>query len=281
MVSLRVRRGETQQPERPVNTERFLIGSGPRCHLRLDGGIPSLHSLIRRDGEEIWIEALASSPPLQVNGQIRRSTLLQNGDRIEIGAFEFEVLVFERPAAAVGVPGSETQRPESGDGEKAPGEMTAEELVDEIQRQQAMVEEFETGRKMGADALMQEIIQRAAIAARTVPQALAAVQGLGLGATSHEAGQTGETSGALPAAAYAAITADFERFLEKLLEYERDLDRRAAKLAEREAQFAQAAAALSSSQEKLAEQIEQLLQLLSQAKQSDLVQQLSQLRKAV
>ncbi|HID21098.1 MAG TPA: hypothetical protein EYP14_01675 [Planctomycetaceae bacterium] len=160
--------------------------------------------------------------------------------------------------------------------------MTAAELVEEIQRQQEMVDEYESGRKMGADALMQEIVQRAAIAARTVPQALAAVQGLGLGAGTREpGGPSTESPGALPAAAYTAVTADFERFLEKLLEYERELDRRAAKLAEREAQFAQAAVALNSSQEKLAEQIEQLLHLLSQAKQSDLAQQLSQLRKAV
>ena len=58
---LEICRGRTDHPLRPVQSPRFLIGSSPRCDLRLGGAeIPPLHTLIFVDGADIWVEAMAS-----------------------------------------------------------------------------------------------------------------------------------------------------------------------------------------------------------------------------
>lgn len=86
VLVLEVCQGNTCSARRAVQTPRFLIGSGALCDLRLDDpSIPTLHSLVQLDGQTAWLDTLVSSPPLIVNGQVRHSALLEDGDLIEIG----------------------------------------------------------------------------------------------------------------------------------------------------------------------------------------------------
>lgn len=86
-----VRRGRTRFPRRPLESGRFLIGSGTNCHLQLGGGLPILHCLLLR-AEEGWaIEAVAPEPPLLVNGIRCRHHTLRAGDAIQIADFEFVI----------------------------------------------------------------------------------------------------------------------------------------------------------------------------------------------
>ncbi len=278
-VLLRVRRGRTERPERVVRTDRFLIGSGERCDLRLEAGVPPLHSLIYRDDDGLHIEAVVSSPPLLVNGQIRASAALQDGDLIEIGPFQFEVCVVDRPPARAAA--SPVPRPEAGPAnpdERPIHELSAAELVERLKRESEEVSAVEAGKRRGADALMHEIARRAAIASRTIPQALAAIEATRSVAERARKAARSET-------VYADVTglaADLERLGKRLLEYERQLEERAARLAEREAQFAEAAAALTASQEKLTQYLDRLIELLQQRQgQGEPSPSVSQLRKAV
>jgi hypothetical protein len=161
-----ITRGHTQSPFRPVNHDRFLIGAGERCDLRLGGeGIPAVHSVVHIDGREIWLEALVDSPDIRVNGRLTRSAALEPGDELEIGSFS---LTLHRAAAhepvpaprIYGAPVSEILAEEELTNPLDVEELTARQLVDLIDQEEALIEEFEARRRMGAQALMDAVKQR-------------------------------------------------------------------------------------------------------------------------
>lgn len=88
---LRIERGRTRFPERPLGDGRFLIGAGSNCQLQLGGETPILHSIIIPDGDHLWIDAVAPHPPLMLNGQRVRESEVYAGDVIEIGEFIFSI----------------------------------------------------------------------------------------------------------------------------------------------------------------------------------------------
>ena len=157
---LEICRGRTEHPLRPVYSERFLIGSSARCDLRLGGPeIPPLHTLVFIDGPDIWLEAMATSPVLRVNGQVETSVRIMDGDRIGIGPIE---LVAHLPADS-----SDVQIPESLNlgleveaDEPAPSELSAKELVERIEAATELVNEFEERQRLGIEALQAAIQQR-------------------------------------------------------------------------------------------------------------------------
>lgn len=62
-LTLEICRGRTEHPLRPVLSPRFLIGSSPRCDLRLGGAeVPPLVAMIFQDGSNTWLEAIAPAP---------------------------------------------------------------------------------------------------------------------------------------------------------------------------------------------------------------------------
>lgn len=95
---LRIARGGTRFPLRPVCTARFLIGAGTNCHLQLGGEIPLLHSLLLREFDGWTIEAIAPEPRLLVNGDEVRRCRLQPDDVVTIGPFEL-CLVLQVPTS--------------------------------------------------------------------------------------------------------------------------------------------------------------------------------------
>lgn len=161
-----ITRGRTESPLRPISRDRFLIGAGERCDLRLGGeGMPTVHSVVHIDGEDIWLETLADSPEIRVNGRLTRSAALEPGDELEIGSFE---LTLHRTSSAqpiqaprlYGASVSEVLAEEELTNPLDVEELTARQLVDLIDQEEALIEEFEARRKMGAQALMDAVKQR-------------------------------------------------------------------------------------------------------------------------
>ena len=161
-----ITRGRTESPLRPVNRDRFLIGAGERCDLRLGGkGMPAVQSVVHVDGDDIWLETLADSPEVRVNGRVTRSAALAPGDELEIGSF---CLTLHRTSAAqrvsaprlYGATVSEILAQEEAVNPLDVEELTARQLVDLIEQEEALIEEFEERRRMGAQALMDVVRQR-------------------------------------------------------------------------------------------------------------------------
>ena len=95
---LKILRGCTEFPIRPIERERFLIGAGSQCSIQLGAdGIPIVHTLIVRTMLGYEVEALAAYPELTLNGRPIRTAVLADGDQIALGDFEME---FRLPVAA-------------------------------------------------------------------------------------------------------------------------------------------------------------------------------------
>jgi hypothetical protein len=128
--------------------------------MRLGGQeMPPLHSLIFVDGEDIWLEAMAATPELRVNGRTQTSVRLVDGDRIEIGTIE---LVAHIPAQA-----EKSIQPQESQAElheerlePAASELSAKELVERIEAATELVNEFEERQRLGIEALQAAIQQR-------------------------------------------------------------------------------------------------------------------------
>lgn len=162
-----ITRGRTESPLRPVSRDRFLIGAGERCDLRLGGdGMPAVHSVVHVDGTEIWLETLADSPEVRVNGRLTRSAALEPGDDLEIGAFNLTLHRTDSSESVhapriYGATVRETLTEEEVDNPiEDLEELTARELVELIDQEEAIIEEFEARRRLGAQALMDVVKQR-------------------------------------------------------------------------------------------------------------------------
>jgi hypothetical protein len=158
--ALEICRGRTQHPIRPIQTHRFLIGSSSRCDLQLGGAeMPALQSVIVTDGPDVWLEALAPAPAIEVNGRPTTSIRLAHGDRIRIGAFEFVARVPEVPAPST-APADGNADLEVPADEPAPTELSAAELVERIEAATQLVNEFEERQRLGLEALLGNAEQR-------------------------------------------------------------------------------------------------------------------------
>lgn len=166
-LAFEITQGRTQTPLRPISRDRFLIGAGDRCDLRLGGeGIPAVHSVVHIDGEQIWLETLADSPEVRINGRLTRSAALTPGDKLEIGSF---CLTLHRTSSAGNNPSPKLygasvaeilSQEEMANPIEDIEELSARQLVDLIDQEEALIEEFDARRQMGAQALMDVIKQR-------------------------------------------------------------------------------------------------------------------------
>lgn len=161
-----ITRGRTETPLRPVGRDRFLIGAGERCDLRLGGeGMPAVHSVVHINGRDIWLETLADSPEVRVNGRLTRSAALEPGDDLEIGSFSLTLhRTNAAPVQAPRIYGASVSEILTEEEFASPleeiEELTARQLVDLIDQEEALIEEFEARRRMGAQALMDVVRQR-------------------------------------------------------------------------------------------------------------------------
>ena len=244
-LSFEIARGSTRFPVRPIRTDRFLIGSGQFCDLRLGGeGIPVIHSVIRHDGEEAWIDVLVPSPPLVVNGEIEHSATIGDGDQIRIGCFEFHVQK-QKPTLQ---PDVIQQRQTEDEHDIAdmlknelveppkPQELSAVELVEKLEQEQELVDQYEARREMGARALLQAISERTARLS--------------------EADSSQDLSD-------SRIIPKFESMLQELDRFHASLQGRSEMLEQREISYAKAASTLLEVQQRMADALESMVKQIA------------------
>ena len=268
---LEICRGLTKSPCRPVRTGRFLIGAGPHCDLRLGGRqMPILHSILLVDGCDVLLEAVASTPPLKVNGEITQSVRLKDGDLIEIGSIEFFARHSQAipstqiaPATANGVEdlqaaGFVGEVPNLNEVPKL-DELTALELNDLIEAEQHAVEQFEGKREMGAAALLQSALERAHT---TVSRESNNADLLPIASTTIAENDSSETNASASDALELQLLEDLERAVKQLDRYSEQLEQQAEQLSRREAGYAKASAELLDAQQQLASQLNSVLEHL-------------------
>ena len=84
------------QREHPLHSSPTVIGRGAEADLRLaDTGVSRAHAEVRLDGTDVRLTDLGSTNGTLVNGRRITTTVLSDGDRIEVGATP---LVFRREA---------------------------------------------------------------------------------------------------------------------------------------------------------------------------------------
>jgi hypothetical protein len=158
-------RGRTRYPHRPVKTEKFLIGQAPGCDLRLGGDdMPALHSVVHREEGRFRLESIADAPPLMINGEVQTSAIIHSGDQIQIGSIEFTARFLTTRVDADDLTdeaeATTPDIPNLSEDDSCLEDLTAEELVDLIDREQQAVAEFESRQQAAEHALLDSVMQR-------------------------------------------------------------------------------------------------------------------------
>lgn len=170
VLVLEVVRGSTRFPRRPVLTDRFLVGGSPACDLHLGGEeLPPYHSLIvHQQGTYRW-EAVMPEPAVLHNNRLEDWFELHDGDRVAIGEFELAVHLelIEEVAASVGVraedlDAADTIAIQDRSAFELAARMSAEDLVDRLEREMSAVESVEQRQRLGAAALLHAARERVA-----------------------------------------------------------------------------------------------------------------------
>lgn len=240
---LEILSGRTRYPNRPMPRGRLSIGSGRKCWLQLGGpDIPEIHSWMEVGNKEIALYVFEESPAIQVNGRKVQFALLKGGEALQIGPFEFLV-----HAEVEDEPQQPWHRPHltpeqiatlKAGLEKPVEKLSAEELVDLLEAEMMMIEQQEARERAGMLKLMQAVRE-----------------------TQHElnmessAGTT-DTDSESSARTDAETT---EVFITRIEEVTRSLRKRANHLKNEESEYARAAENLLRTQERLIEQMDQLM----------------------
>jgi len=267
-LALEICRGKTQFPLRPIAGDRCLIGSGEKCDMRLGGpGIPLLHSLLYQDGTDIWLDVISLSPQLLVNGKPHSEGNVAPGDHIAIDGFEFIIRQTDSPEAA-GL-ADPHQIVESGQADVEPpdvSELSALELVELIEQEEKLIEEFDSRREAGAEALLQTIRSRMDAIGHTVTNDPDLVDG--------EQPQIQDPTPTLSLNSIVdnepelqsdpSMLHQIEAVLEELDLFSEALQKRSETLVKRESTFADATSALLDMQNKMAAQLETLTKRLAE-----------------
>lgn len=255
-MMLEICRGRTRFPQRPISGPRFFIGSGAGCDLRLGGmDFPAIHSVIQTRENGVWFETLAAAPTARINGELTTGEWLRDGDRIEIGAFQFlaHSVPLLPPVAIANAPAGQ-QAAGADQAVELVSELSASELTDRLDVEMNQVERFQRGQRAGAHALLQALRRRALQRAQPVAR-------------------PAHTLPAVPwstpnTTAQHEFQADLDRLCKDLEELTSTLERRSETISQREYQFAQAAEALLETQRQLVAQLESALEHAAQLSES-------------
>jgi hypothetical protein len=89
---LEIIRGLARYPERTVHEPVFLVGKCADCDLVLgDPQFSTVHFYLLKKHQQTMLRLVGRSPELTVNGEVKSSTYLNEGDRIRTGPYEFLV----------------------------------------------------------------------------------------------------------------------------------------------------------------------------------------------
>jgi len=102
-VDLEITRGAAQQRWRTVTGPAFLIGTAGDCDMVLgDTRLPAVHTCLLRGAQGITVRHLGFEPELCVNDEAVDCVTLNDGDRIQIGRFEFRLHITDlKPTSEV------------------------------------------------------------------------------------------------------------------------------------------------------------------------------------
>ncbi|MGE3314100.1 MAG: FHA domain-containing protein [Planctomycetaceae bacterium] len=260
--SIEIHRGRTEYPSRPIGRTPFLIGAGDECDLRLGGDqVPSVHSRLFIEDDTLHAESLAPTPALFVNGRAVRKTVLLDGDKLGIGAFQFVIHRAHNTAALPASSAALIAETEIGtldhfevdDFDRDDLEsLSAAELLDRIEKEQAFVDAFENRQRMGARALLNAVRERMHV---EEPEAILEERDAVIPIP------TG--SDVVAADDEENLSAGLQQLLVQLTSLSQALEQRSARLSRREAGYAEAVTLLLGAQEKLATQLDYLSTRLS------------------
>lgn len=153
VLLLEITQGSTSHPVRPVTADRFLIGASAACDLRLGGdSIPPLHSVIVREADDRFRWEKVSGPAsLFCNGRLVDSSLLHNGDSVQIGGMEFRVWL---KTAVEQTARESTQVETTSHDDSSVEDLSASQLADRLQAEWETVEEYDSRRQLGMESLL-------------------------------------------------------------------------------------------------------------------------------
>jgi len=239
---LEILSGRTRYPNRPMPRGRLSIGSGRKCWLQLGGpDIPEIHSWMEVGDKEIALYVFEENPAIQVNGRKVQYALLKGGEALQIGPFEFLIhaeteVEPQKPWHRPHLTPEQIASLKAGL-EKPVEKLTAEELVDLLEAEMMMIEQQEARERAGMLKLMQAV--------RETQHELNIESAAGTDSDLETSGRTDNETA--------------ENFITRIEEVTRSLRERAAHLKSEESEYARAAENLLRTQERLIEQMDQLM----------------------
>jgi hypothetical protein len=221
---------------------RLSIGSGRKCWLQLGGpDIPEIHSWMEVGRKEIALYVFEENPAIQVNGRKVQFALLKGGEALQIGPFEFLIHaeVEDEPEQPWHRPHLTPEQIASLKAglEKPVEKLSAEELVDLLEAEMMMIEQQEARERAGMLKLMQAVRE-----------------------TQHEL-ELEPSAEMEPVSGNPAATdaESVENFITRIEEVTRSLRERATHLQDEETEYTRAAENLLRTQQRLIEQMDQLM----------------------
>ncbi|HTN74102.1 MAG TPA: FHA domain-containing protein [Pirellulaceae bacterium] len=98
-VSLEIVRGSAHNRLRPIKPPVFLIGSAGDCDLVLgDKHFPEVHTYLYVTSAGISVRHIGEGPELTINGIAVETGRVNDGDRLQMGPYEFVLHVSPSPA---------------------------------------------------------------------------------------------------------------------------------------------------------------------------------------
>jgi predicted component of type VI protein secretion system len=96
-VELQILRGRARNRLRRIEVPVFLIGSARDCDLVLaDADFPEVHTYLYVNRGGVSVRRIAESSPLKVDGREVQSATIVDGQKLQIGRYEFAVRI-DRP----------------------------------------------------------------------------------------------------------------------------------------------------------------------------------------
>jgi hypothetical protein len=201
--------------------------------------------MICTDGTEVWLEAMADSPELLVNGRPEKSVRLKDQDRLRIEPFELIVHVPANVPASTQSLTSESLRAADQESKSPePSDLSAVELVERIEVATQLVNDFEQRNRLGMESLLsavQERRNRMLTGPASTPQGTV----LPMSAASAEANHL--------------ELADLESLVGHISDVVSELEKRSGVQWRREAGYRDAVSSLFETQDRLSRQLEILL----------------------
>jgi|GEM_PF-1870590 len=247
---LEIMSGKTKFPNRPMPRGRLSIGASSKCWLQLGGpGIPEIHSWMEVGRKEIALYVFEEEPSIQVNGSKVQFALLKGGESLQIGPFEFQihVNVNDEPDKPWLKPNLTPKQLENLKNEldsthENTERMSAEELVDLLEREMHTIEQQEARERTGFHRLMESVRE-----------------------TQEELGLNQSEN--IPNNVILPLTPDSEGesavdFISRIEQVTRSLQNRTSTLQSKESGYARAAESLLKTQQRLIDQMDQLISAL-------------------